>query len=467
MRRGFRRFRATYLWSLLLVGAVAAAALATAGTASAATTYLCTDSSADQAGLQAVINGGGTVNVVGHCLGNWDVANNVVLQGVGAGATLDGDGTGTTLTIESFLTVTIRTLTITGGVTTSNGGGIEACDDTLTIVNSSVVGNSAAEFGGGIEICDSLLTLTGTTVSGNSGGLGGGMNPYDGTETIATASTISHNTASIEGGGIYNEPVSTLLTLSASHVTANVAPLGGGILNASETDLLNGTSVDHNTATVAGGGIFNVSPGEEAPAPITGAAARRGDPAVAHQARQAAPARSAVLRFQPSISPTDALLVIDGSTVAFNTAQNSGESFGGGGGIYNDADALGSTVSVLGTNSILRGNLARTGAGGGIASVNFGADAALVTLANTNGSSATGYLNANEALWGGGIYNSAFDGTADVTLQPKTSISHNTASINGGGVYDDCAGTLTVVPGALLLFNMPNNVFISPGCLID
>ena len=81
---------------LAFVSAVATAVVVgvfTAGSASAATSVTCTDSASDQATLQNAINGGGTVLVHGTCLGNWTIANQVTLTGVG-GAKLLGAGGG-------------------------------------------------------------------------------------------------------------------------------------------------------------------------------------------------------------------------------------------------------------------------------------------------------------------------------------------------------------------------------------
>ncbi len=88
---------------LAFVSAVAAAVVVgvfTAGSAAAATSVTCTDSASDQALLDGAIAGGGTVLVHGTCLGNWTIANQVTLTGVG-GATLVGAGGGSVLTVAS------------------------------------------------------------------------------------------------------------------------------------------------------------------------------------------------------------------------------------------------------------------------------------------------------------------------------------------------------------------------------
>ena len=67
-------------------------------------------------------------------------------------------------------TLELDGLTVTGGQSTSDGGGIFVVDGDLTLTNSTVSGNRTAGYdadGGGISAFGNL-TLTGSTVSGNS-----------------------------------------------------------------------------------------------------------------------------------------------------------------------------------------------------------------------------------------------------------------------------------------------------------
>ena len=85
---------------------------------------------------------------------------------------------------------------------------------------------------------------------------------------------------------------------------------------------------------------------------------------------------------------------------------------------------------------------------------------ALVSLASTSVSPQSGTLNPNQAEFGGGIYNSG-DG-ADVTVGAGGSIVANVASINGGGIFSECDGTVSVLPGAVIMLNHPNNIVNDP-----
>ena len=462
MRRG---------WLLAFVSVVAAAVVVgvfTAGSASAATSVFCSDSASDQATLQNAINGGGVVLVHGHCLGNWEVFNNVTLTGVG-GAVLDGGSAGPVLVIEAPL-VTINTLTIENG-NSDEGGGILTADSTVNVNNSTITNNTTFE-GGGIFVEFGFVNLTGTTVSHNTALAGAGIAAVDGGELSATNSSIVNNTAVLasggEGGGIFADISDVVLT--GTRVSTNSAALGGGILNvgAGEEDTvlsaavtvlgarlpaipkvslpgggaasaaampvrpavapvfgsgltLTNSSVDHNTANLAGGGIWNIAEGVDAPVTLTS------------------------------------------SSVGYNQALNNSEglpgvSGGGGGGIFN-LGVEDSVASVTASGSQIRGNLARTSSGGGILNAAEGGSA-LVSLASTSLSPQSGTLNPNRAEFGAGIYSSG-DG-ADITVGAGASIVRNIASINGGGIFSECNGTISVLPGAVIMLNNPNNIVNDP-----
>jgi hypothetical protein len=167
---------------------------------------------------------------------------------------------------------------------------------------------------------------------------------------------------------------------------------------------------------------------------------------------------------------SDSPVVINNSTVAFNRSTATGlltTSGGGGYSQYGNTCAFDTTASLVATNSQFGGNTAKTGVGGGIFNVNdWPGGAALVTLAQSPVMRLPMYLNDNQAEFGGGIFNWG-DG-ANTTLQAGGHVIHNQAFVNGGGVFNDCAGTLTVAPGAIIAFNTPNQVFTNLGpCLLD
>jgi parallel beta-helix repeat protein len=410
----------------LLAATVLAAAAGSAG--AAVTPVNCAPFGTDD--LQAALNAaapGDTLSIKGTCTGNFTASQNVTLQRAAPGATLNGGGTGRTLTIFGPATVTVTGLIVTGGVA-ERGAGITASGATVNVVNATVRGNTATQGnGGGIRVRDSsTLNVTGSTISDNTatsdGANGGGIYGRQSTLNV-TDSTVSGNSTGNGGGGIASEVGSTL-TVTGSTVSWNTAfgaggGVGGGISNGGGSVSLINSTVDHNTSG-SGGGIWNDS------------------------------------------ADTDATLTIDHSSVSFNRALATPDDypFNGGGGIFNFAEA-GNTASLVATHLTMTGNLARTANGGAIHNLEFTATAATVTLAQSFIGPASGTLNGNQALLGGGIYNEACcgpGGPATVSLQAGTIIAHNQATIDGGGVYNDASGNLLIAPGVVFLFNSPDNV---------
>jgi hypothetical protein len=368
------------------------------------------------------------------------------------------------------------------------GGGIFAIVGTVNVTNSTVVGNTASEVGGGIFAeLDVVVNLTGATVSRNSAGIvGGGIGLIEEAFMTSTASTISSNSAGslaaadgfpLEGvgGGVFAELADA--TLTSTHVSANTASGSGGGIAYEDSFLLAIAPPSAAALAGVGGGHF-------------------GHPSLPSVQLP----KAAVIPAQPPIGLSPGLNLIN-STVDHNTAQ-----VGAGGGIANESCELdspvtltgttvsinrstgsdldtdsggggyvqygndcggGTTASLVATNSQFGGNTAKSSVGGAIFNANFdGGGAALVTLAQTPVMRLPMYLNDNQAGWGGGIFNWG-DG-ANTTLQAGGHVVHNQAFFNGGGVFNDCDGTLTVAPGALIIFNTPNQVFTNLGpCLVE
>ena len=99
--------------------------------------------------------------------------------------------------------VTIAGVTISGGRSRFDGGGIYNNGGTLTVRSSTLSGNTAPD-GGGIANNGGTLTVSSSTFSGNTTDLvgGGGIFNKGGTLTVSS-STFSGN-RSLEGGGIEN-----------------------------------------------------------------------------------------------------------------------------------------------------------------------------------------------------------------------------------------------------------------------
>jgi len=269
-----------------VLGLLAWAGLAWAPAASAVTSHCLIINAAmntSYTSLQAAqdaASAGGTLWVRGTCTGTTTISKNLTVTGQQPAGftppTLDGRGQGSVLTMRS-VTVTINTLTITGGNGTfvpdqdfTGGGGIYIEGGALTL-NSTAISDNAVSGpggsgpGGGIFSLSGSVTLNGTSsISGNTAGsVGGGIHNAGGTVTLNDSATVGDNTA-FGGGGITNLDGSVTLNNSAT-VSDNTASAGGGGITSSATPpftsasvTLNDTSsISGNTAGGRGGGIAN------------------------------------------------------------------------------------------------------------------------------------------------------------------------------------------------------------------
>lgn len=136
-------------------------------------------------------------------------------------------------------TVTMKTLTITGGNVGGNGGGIENLGS-LTLENSTLSGNKCTSHGGGIyNGTGGTLELTNCTVVKNSAsGLAGGVYVIGGSTATITHTTIFGNRAGTGGGG--------LRTIGTTTFTNSI--VAGNTSSSGEADI-------RNAGTVTGQGI--------------------------------------------------------------------------------------------------------------------------------------------------------------------------------------------------------------------
>jgi hypothetical protein len=222
----------------------------------------------------------------------------IVIEGPGAGLlSISGGGQSRVFyaypnqTPDGGLTAIISGVTITGGSTTGNGGGldnqgiVDLLDCTLsgnsasgnggalynngqtTLIDCTIDDNSAGaagSFGRGGGLANErigYMTLTGCTISGNTAGsvgFGGGLY-NDGTANLADC-TISNNLAvnsgsGSDGGGV-DSASSVPLNLTDCTITGNTASDGGGVMASFRVSVdLTDCTVDGNSAASYGGGV--------------------------------------------------------------------------------------------------------------------------------------------------------------------------------------------------------------------
>jgi hypothetical protein len=186
------------------------------------------------------------------------ISNNKALSTGGVGGGIGNAGNGA---------ITLLNSTLIGNFAGSTGGGFgdENNLGKLTLLGTTVLNNTSVGNGGGIAEAGPLTSITNSEIDGNSSGGSGGGLFIGGTQLLMQNSTVANNIASGNGGGLELETTGSNLTLStitSSTFTGNLADNagganGGGIdANLSGSLLLQSDTINANTATGFGGGVF-------------------------------------------------------------------------------------------------------------------------------------------------------------------------------------------------------------------
>ncbi len=130
-------------------------------------------------------------------------SGSVAITGPAAGVTISGGGLSRVFQIDNGVAATITGLTITGGSTSGNGGGILNYG-ALAITDSTLTANSGG-YGGAILTSGGSLNVADCTIAGNTASVSGGGIDAQNNITV-TSSTFSHNVATSGGGGAIDNP---------------------------------------------------------------------------------------------------------------------------------------------------------------------------------------------------------------------------------------------------------------------
>ena len=125
------------------------------------------------------------------------------ITGPAAGVTISGNATSGVFVIASSASASLSGLTIFGGYTTGNGGGVSN-SGTLMMTDSTVTGNAAPSGEGGGIYNSGTATLTNCTITGNFAQVnGGGVNSNtDAGPTTLINCTVTGNSTAGSGGGL-------------------------------------------------------------------------------------------------------------------------------------------------------------------------------------------------------------------------------------------------------------------------
>ena len=181
------------------------------------------------------------------------------------GVTVAGTGGSGLFKVNSGGALAAHSLTVTGGSSGADSGGLFNDGGTLTLNNSTVTDNTGS-VGGGIQCLKGALTLTNTTVSNNNGTFQTGGLHQDGRLATLTDCTFSGNTTVNNGGAIYatGGAICRIVQCTLSDNAAGTVSggSGGALMTYAGTQVhfLHST-IAGNTADTTGGGI-QVTPGQ-------------------------------------------------------------------------------------------------------------------------------------------------------------------------------------------------------------
>ena len=180
------------------------------------------------------------------------------ITGTAAGMTISGGGASRDFLVDSGVTAALARLTITGGKTDDDGGGLEVEGTANVSLNSCTIsGNTAGGSGGGLYSGgSSALMLINSTVSKNTAEDGGGIDNGGTADLTLTNCTISGNTAAGHGGGL-DTGSNANLNLSDCTMSGNSAGKYGGGLNSYGEAKLFDCTISGNSAGALGGGLSN------------------------------------------------------------------------------------------------------------------------------------------------------------------------------------------------------------------
>ena len=315
-----------------------------------------------------------------------------------------------------------------GGIFVNDGGSLTLSGDDSKIIQNTAKSTTSGKIphGGGV-LCRGSMTMEGGTISQN--------------EVIATGGYGY-------GGGVALEPTgptsSGTFTMSGGSISGNEATFGGGIANRGLNLVLSGGTIgdiNGNTASYGGGvyvGAFNFGTDalpnlKQATCTISGCTIER----------------NTASAYGGGIFSEDSSITFNAGSVEFNKVESSSIDYIGGGGIYIKQG----TLNFGGTGKI-KSNSAQTStisaAGGGLYIYVGG-------IVNMDG----GSIEANSAkspsgdtgcAQGGGVY---ISGSGKMTLSDGTISDNNTYSTTtggssmGGGVFVYTGGEMTMTGGSI------------------
>lgn len=393
-------------------------------------------------GCQASSWGGGIYSEYASSLTveNTTVSGNRAILGGGIciGISCNAQITDSTIQSNSAESTTLGTFG-GGGIFINDGGSLTLSGDDSKIILNTAKSTTTGKIphGGGV-LCRGSMTMEGGTISQN--------------EVIADF-TDGYG----YGGGVALEPIgstsSGTFTMSGGSISRNEATFGGGIANRGLNLVLSGGTIgdiNGNTASYGGGvyvGSFPFTTPKEATCTISGCTIER----------------NTATAYGGGIFSENSSITFNAGSVEFNKVESSSIDYIGGGGIYIKQGTLN-----FGRTGKIKNNSAQTStisaAGGGLYIYAGG-------IVNMDG----GSIEANSAkspsgptgcAQGGGVY---ISGSGKMTLSDGTISDNNTYSTTtggssmGGGVFVYTGGEMTMTGGLIKDNGYPASTILGGG----
>jgi large repetitive protein len=225
--------------------------------------------------------------------GELTIAKPLTIEGPAmGGVAISGGGLSRVLLVFWNIPVSLRNVTITGGISEGLGDGI-ANGGLLTLDHVTVsdngpplVGAMGSEGGGIYNYEEGQLTLVNSTVSRNRAEKGGGIASYG--HVSLRSSTVAENSAALGGGILIGGSGDQTLQLEHTIVADNTAPQGANCsISAGLTVTYPGTSLSSDASC-------GTDPALVVADPLLGPLAANGGPTKTHALLQGSPAIDAV-----------------------------------------------------------------------------------------------------------------------------------------------------------------------------
>ncbi len=166
---------------------------------------------------------------------NLVIDRDVTIVGEGAGSTvIDGGGVATTVVVPAGVTAVLEELTVTGGWTEADGGGVDNAGS-ITLRGVDLADNAAVRRafsrGGGLWNNAGTVVVEGSTLSGNVADSGGAAiysvrGTVTVTDSVIAGNTVNQTSTDFHGGAIHG--VSAVVDVSTTRIVDNVGGFSGG-----------------------------------------------------------------------------------------------------------------------------------------------------------------------------------------------------------------------------------------------